>query len=238
MAEADLNVNVKFNYTSWTDWDQKYKLLLSSGQPIDLIFTADWTFYQSYAKKGAFLPLDEMLPTAAPALKAHVPDDMWNAVKINDKIYTVPSTWIEYVTEGIAYREDLREKYNLPKPESLETLEAYLEGIKANEPNMIPIADSNANHTHGIRQLTSKLVNTAGQLPYGLDIMYDTPSSVTSYWGSAQHLEDLKTYKRWMDKGFFPKNVLNVKDTSNSLLQNGKAAVVLSGKTLTNLMQM
>uniref|UniRef100_UPI00403F6417 ABC transporter substrate-binding protein n=1 Tax=Paenibacillus sp. FSL k6-2145 TaxID=2976834 RepID=UPI00403F6417 len=230
LAEADLNVNVKFNYTSWTDWDQKYKLLLSSGQPIDLIFTADWTFYQSYAKKGAFLPLDEMLPTAAPALKAHVPDDMWNAVKINDKIYTVPSTWIEYVTEGIAYREDLREKYNLPKPESLETLEAYLEGIKANEPNMIPIADSNANHTHGIRQLTSKLVNTAGQLPYGLDIMYDTPSSVTSYWGSAQHLEDLKTYKRWMDKGFFPKNVLNVKDTSNSLLQNGKAAVVLSGE--------
>ena len=51
LAEADLNVNVKFNYTSWTDWDQKYKLLLSSGQPIDLIFTADWTFYQSYAKK-------------------------------------------------------------------------------------------------------------------------------------------------------------------------------------------
>ena len=106
------------------------------------------------------------------------------------------------MTEGIAYREDLREKYNLPKPESLETLEAYLEGIKANEPNMIPIADNNSNHTHGIRQLTSKLVNTAGQLPYGLDIMYDSPSTITSYWGSAQHLEDLKTYKRWMDKGF------------------------------------
>lgn len=205
LAEADLNVNVKFNYTSWTDWDQKYKLLLSSGQPIDLIFTADWTFYQSYAKKGAFLALDELLPKAAPTLKAYVPEDMWKAVTVNDKIYTVPSTWTEYVTEGIAYREDLREKYNLPKPESLETLEAYLEGIKANEPNMIPIADSNANHTHGIRQLTSKLVNTAGQLPYGLDIMYDSPSTVASYWGSAQHLEDLKTYKRWMDKGFFRK---------------------------------
>jgi putative aldouronate transport system substrate-binding protein len=116
LAEADLNVNVKFNFTSWTDWDQKYKLLLSSGQPIDLIFTADWTNYQSYAKKGAFLPLDELL-AKTPKLKSHVPDDMWNAVKINDKIYTVPSTWIEYVTEGIAYREDLREKYNLPKPE-------------------------------------------------------------------------------------------------------------------------
>ena len=32
MAEADLNATVKFNFTTWTDWDQKYKLLLSSGQ--------------------------------------------------------------------------------------------------------------------------------------------------------------------------------------------------------------
>lgn len=54
MAEEDLNATVKFNYTTWTDWDQKYKLLLSSGQSIDLIFTADWTQYQAYAKKGAF----------------------------------------------------------------------------------------------------------------------------------------------------------------------------------------
>ncbi len=33
MALKDLNATVKFNFTTWTDWDQKYKLLLSSGQP-------------------------------------------------------------------------------------------------------------------------------------------------------------------------------------------------------------
>lgn len=46
MAKEDLNATVKFIYTTWTDWDQKYKLLLSSGQSIDLIFTADWTQYR------------------------------------------------------------------------------------------------------------------------------------------------------------------------------------------------
>ena len=52
LAEADLNATVKFNFTSWTDWDQKYKLLLSSGQPIDLIFTADWTILPVLCEKG------------------------------------------------------------------------------------------------------------------------------------------------------------------------------------------
>lgn len=108
MALEDLNATVKFNFTTWTDWESKYKLLLSSGQPIDLIFTAEWTNYQSYAVKGAFLPLDDLLPKAAPKLQAYVPQDFWEAVKVDKKIYTVPAIWKEYVNDGIAYREDLR----------------------------------------------------------------------------------------------------------------------------------
>lgn len=108
MAEADLNATVKFNFTSWTDWDQKYKLLLSSGQAIDLIFTADWTQYQSYAKRGAFLALDDLLPKAASELQKFVPEKMWEDVKVDGKIYTVPATFKEYVTNGFVYREDLR----------------------------------------------------------------------------------------------------------------------------------
>ncbi|UUZ85064.1 extracellular solute-binding protein [Paenibacillus sp. P26] len=140
LAEKDLNATIKFNYTSWTDWEQKYKPLLSSGQQVDLIFTAEWTQYQSYAKRGAFQPLDESLPKAAPELAKFVPKEMWDAVKIDGKIYTVPATYKEYVTNGFVYREDLREKYNLPKPTSIETYEAYLDGIKKNEPDMFPLS--------------------------------------------------------------------------------------------------
>lgn len=221
LAEKDLNATVKFNFTTWTDWDQKYKLLLSSGQQVDLIFTADWTSFQSYAKKGAFLPLDELLPTAAHELQKFVPQDMWDAVKIDGKIYTVPSTYKEYVTHGFVYREDLREKYNLPKPTSLETYEQYLDGIKKNEPNLIPIGSTGYNHVPPYLNLKYKTIANNG-LPYGLMVTYDQPDQVVSYWGSPQHLEDLKTYKRWMDKGFWSRNVLNM--NANDLLVSGKAA--------------
>ncbi|MDI4645157.1 extracellular solute-binding protein [Cohnella hashimotonis] len=235
MALQDLNATVKFNFTTWSDWSQKYKLLLASGQPIDLIFTADWTQYQTYANKGAFLPLDDLLPKSAPELHGFVPKEMWDAVKVGGKIYTVPSTYEEYVTDGIVYREDLRKKYNLPVPDSLEHLENYLDGIKKNEPGMTPIADKGNLHVEAY-QLHPDLKNMAykvGSTPYGLNIPYDDPHNVTSYWGSQAHLDMLKIFKGWTDKGYLPRNQLNDATRGPDLFASGKAAVVLSAQNPT-----
>lgn len=228
MAEEELNATVKFNFTSWTDWDQKYKLLLSSGQPVDLIFTADWTQYQSYAKSGAFLPLDELLPAAAPKLQAFVPQDMWEAVKIDGKIYTVPATFKEYVNNGFVYREDLREKYNLPVPKDIASFEAYLDGIKANEPDIQPLSmnsDVRQNLMDVFREVNDDTIG--GPLPYGVGIKYNSPGEFYSYWGSEEQKKDLETVQRWQQKGFFAKNVLNVKDTLQDPITSGKAAAIL-----------
>ncbi|NMO97023.1 extracellular solute-binding protein [Paenibacillus lemnae] len=227
MAKEDLNATVKFNYTSWTDWDQKYKLLLGSGQQVDLIFTAEWTQYQSYAKRGAFQPLDELVPKAAPELYEFVPKDMWEAVKIDDKIYTVPATYKEYVTNGFVWREDLREKYNLPKPVDIATFEQYLDGIKKNEPNMVPLSmnsDVKGNLMDVFRSINAKPI---GATPYGIGIDYENPGEVYSYWGSEEHKQDLTTMKRWQDNGYMVKNVLAVKDTLQDQITSGKAAALL-----------
>jgi putative aldouronate transport system substrate-binding protein len=225
MALEDLNTTVKFNYTSWTDWDQKYKLLLSSGQPIDLIFTADWTQYQSYAKKGAFLALDELLPKASPELQKFVPANMWEDVKVDGKIYTVPATYKEYVTNGFVWREDLRKKYNLPEPKDLASFEAYMEGIKKNEPDMMPIS-LNSDVRNNLHYIYTELNKMVGALPYGMGVKYESPTEVYSYWGSDEHKAELETMKRWADKGFIPKNVLNIKDTMQDPLTSGKAASI------------
>lgn len=227
MALEELNATVKFNYTSWTDWDQKYKLLLGSGQQVDLIFTADWTQYQSYATKGAFQPLDKLLPVAAPTLYNFVPEDMWEAVKIDGNIYTVPATYKEYVTNGFVWREDLREKYNLPKPVDIATFEQYLDGIKKNEPEMTPLSMNSDVKTNLMDTFKSIAHKPIGALPYGIGINYATPNEVYSYWGSDEQKEDLITLKRWQDNGYMVKNVLAVKDTLQDQITSGKAAALL-----------
>ncbi|WP_187768109.1 extracellular solute-binding protein [Paenibacillus sp. PL91] len=227
MALEDLNATVKFNYTSWTDWDQKYKLLLGSGQQVDLIFTAEWTQYQSYAKKGAFQALDELLPAAAPALNSFVPKEMWEAVKIDGKIYTVPATYKEYVTDGFVWREDLREKYNLPTPVDIATFEQYLDGIKKNEPTVTPLSMNSDVKTNLMDRFKGIAHAPIGALPYGIGINYATPNDVYSYWGSDEQKQDLTVLKRWQDNGYMVKNVLAVKDTLQDQVTSGKAAAIL-----------
>ncbi|WP_159882654.1 extracellular solute-binding protein [Paenibacillus puerhi] len=227
LTQAELNATVKFNFTTWTDWEQKYKLLLSSGQSVDLIYTAEWTKFQAYAKSGAFLPLDELLPKAAPKLHAFVPKDMWEAVKIDNKIYTVPATYKEYVTNGFVWREDLRKKHNLPKPVDLATFEAYLEGIKKNESSLMPLA-ANSDISGGLIDRIREFHKwVGGPIPYGVGIAYDKPNVVYSYWGSDEQKQDLTLIKRWADNGYFPKNVLNVKDTIPDQIVHGKATAII-----------
>jgi len=227
MALEDLNATVKFNYTTWTDWDQKYKLLLGSGQQVDLIFTAEWTQYQSYAKRGAFLPIDDLLPVAAPVLNDFVPADMWEAVKIDGKIYTVPATYKEYVTDGFVWREDLRKKYDLPTPVDIPTFEQYLEGIKKNEPDMVPLSMNSDMKTNLSDRLRGISHDPIGAVGYGLGIRYESPTDVYPYWGSEEHLNDLVTLKRWQDNNYMVKNVLSVKDTLQDQITSGKAAALL-----------
>ncbi|MCI3920824.1 extracellular solute-binding protein [Paenibacillus sp. TRM 82003] len=227
MALEELNATVVFNYTTWTDWEQKYKLLLSTGQPVDLIFTAEWTQFQSYAKRGAFLAIDDLLPKAAPKLYDFVPQDMWEAVKVDNAIYTVPATYKEYVTNGFVWREDLRAKHNLPKPVDLETFEQYLAGIKANEPDIQPLAVG-ANVKQALSDSFREIAfNPVGAVPYGVGIKYDTPRDVYSYWGSDEHLEELQTLKRWADAGYISKNELNEQTANQDKLKTGTAASML-----------
>ena len=66
LAERDLNATLEWN--RYPDI-QKLNLLLTSGEKIDLIYTANYQNYAVYAAKGAFNPLDELVPAVSPALQ-------------------------------------------------------------------------------------------------------------------------------------------------------------------------
>jgi putative aldouronate transport system substrate-binding protein len=229
MAEKELNATIKFNTIPWTDWETKYKLLLTSGQEMDLIYVSGWTKLVQYAKDGAFLPLNDLLPKAAPELNKFVPQDYWDAVKINGNIYDIPNTWKQYQNIGMLWREDLREKYNLPKPTTIETFEAYMEGIKKNEPDLIPTAiDATGTWPNTWRLLNLKrpFYNESYPSVQGLAIMNDKPAEIFNYFESPMFAEDAKQWKSWADKGYWTKSALSDKSLSYESFKDGKVAVV------------
>jgi putative aldouronate transport system substrate-binding protein len=233
MAKKDLNCTVKFNFTTWTDYRTKYNLLLQTGQPVDLIYTASWLDYAKLAKKGVFKPLDKLIPKYAPEIKKFVSDSLWNQVKVNGKIYTIPSTYKEFVSNGFQYRKDLQKQFNLPEPNSLENVEAYMEGIVQNMPGQVVAGEVvNPGPTgcsfNALEILCMKYKWVDFQTPYGLVADYDNPSNLRQYWGSPDFSADMKMFKRWADKGFWSRSALSNKGDPTGF-NNGKFVVVIQG---------
>ena len=233
LALRDLNCTVKFNYTTWTDWPQKYRLLLTSGQPADLIFTAEWTEYQRYARSGAYLELDDIIPAAAPVLLDFIGQEYWDGVKVGGDIYTIPNIWKEYVYDGFEYREDLRKKYNLPEINSVETIEKYMETVLANEAGLIGFAEGKETERFDqIVSLTAELLHPwldRGMPHYGMVADNDNPREMYQYWGSDEHLADLKLFKKWADKGFWSRSILSSNEDPATMFQEGKLAGKMAG---------
>ncbi|MDF2537213.1 MAG: transporter substrate-binding protein [Herbinix sp.] len=210
-----INATIDFQFSTWTDWAQKYNLELTSGQS-DMIYVANWNSYGTLATAGAFLELDELLPTYAPNILATVDEGLLNMCKVDGTLYSIPGTWPEYTVNGIKYREDLRVKYDLPVPNSLENFEAYLLGIKEKDPNQGLLTVTTAESSGLVTAFDAANVFnlkypwiTNNAFPYGLAADYNTPADVYDYWYSEDFVEDMKLMKKWADLGFWSRSALS-----------------------------
>lgn len=140
LTRRDLNTTLEVRYLSWGDWKNKYPLLFTTGEQFDLIYTADWALYHDMAEKGAFMALDDLLPKFAPKTWANMPGEAWNQVTYQDNIYMVPYNFKAiHSCAGFIYREDLRKKYGVPEITNLSTFMAYLQALKENNSDIIPL---------------------------------------------------------------------------------------------------
>ena len=235
ILKEKFNATLDFQFSTWTDFTQKYNTQLTSGGA-DLIYIANWLDYGLLARAGAFLELDDLLNEYAPELRALAGEDMLNMCRVEGELYAVPALWPEYVPLGIKYREDLRAKYDLPYPDSLENIEAYFAGVKEHEPDQVILraTASESSNSLNVAFDTANIFNikypwVAGNaLPYGLAANYDTPDQVYDYWFSDDFVDDMKLMKKWADMGFWSKSALS--DTNDSeAYDNGLAIAEVAG---------
>lgn len=230
-----VNATVDFQFSTWTDFQTKYSLELTSGTA-DLIYIANWLNFGQLANSGAFLELNDLLDTCGSDLKALIGEDALNQCSVDGQVYGIPNAWPEYVSAGFKYREDLRAQYDLPVPDSLEDVEAYLLGIKENMPGQ-GILTTTTEESQGTQTAfdAAWILNlkypwvTQNGLDYGLAANYDTPQDVYDYWFSDDFVEDMKLMKKWADYGFWSKSALS--DTNDSeAFKTGLCVAELAGQ--------
>ena len=90
IIKEKINAEVEFTILSGAQFEQKIPILMASGEDFDLMFTSSWlNSYLGNVSKGALLELDELLPQYAPELYAQIKPEIWDAARVNGKIYAV-----------------------------------------------------------------------------------------------------------------------------------------------------
>lgn len=134
-----LNTTIKLQCFDWGSYTEKMQAMIAAGETFDICFTANWAndYYQQ-AAKGAFVPLNDLLPTYAPKTAALLGEDFLAGSQINGQNYAIPANKEKAHQWGLLVRKDIADKYqmNFDNVKTLADMEPFFQTIKDNEPSM------------------------------------------------------------------------------------------------------
>ncbi|EMS74136.1 ABC transporter substrate-binding protein [Ruminiclostridium cellobioparum] len=139
LLEKKINVRIDYNKINWSDYGHILSNIINSGTNFDIAFATegDQGDYSGNAVKGVWLALDPYLSTTGREMHAAIDPLLWEGVKINEKIYGVPTNKEVAVPEWWMYSKELIDRYDIDisKYSTLESLEPLFKLIKQNEPD-------------------------------------------------------------------------------------------------------
>lgn len=106
---------------------------------LDIFLVRGYDDYYNYVDKGDIQELDTVLDDYGKALKANIHSTLFSAAKINNKIYGVP---VNHAIDQYTYLVFDKQYMNDINPgtiSSLKDLEDYLQAVKSNSPNVVPL---------------------------------------------------------------------------------------------------
>lgn len=126
-----IGVEIDYNVIANPDYKEKMPNLINAGEYFDICFTANWTTdYLQFVGKDAFLDITELLPEYAKGTYDFIPQEVWDTVKVDGKIYGVPSYKEMGWQGGIVYNSDLAEEYGIDMSQ-VKTIDDYTEVLAA-----------------------------------------------------------------------------------------------------------
>jgi putative aldouronate transport system substrate-binding protein len=138
VLEEKTGYKVQYDMLPADNAKDKLNLLISSGEPYDVITTnggSDYkALYADYAKRGALVDLTPLIDQYGPNIKASLSKESLEAAKVDGKIYAIPTRTIEYSGMDLMIRKDWLDKLGLQVPTTLDELTNVLKQFKDKDP--------------------------------------------------------------------------------------------------------
>lgn len=124
-----IGVNIDVEVVPWADWDTRRNVIVNTSADFDILFT-NLNTYVGDVRLGAFLDLSDMVETVTPDLYASVPENYWDAVRIDGKIYSVPTYKDSSATNYFVYDSELAASAGVD-PSTIKTMADLGPALKA-----------------------------------------------------------------------------------------------------------
>ncbi len=148
--EPLIGANVVFHIVGWGDWETKAVTALQAGEPMDIMFTADWRNYMQLATQGLYLPLNDDDGPVGNLLAEHGQDILSSlnpafitGTQIDGVNYAVPVNKELTVPEGFIYNVAAADEIGFTEEDAaniktLADLEPWLAKAKEARPDEYP----------------------------------------------------------------------------------------------------
>jgi len=228
LSKDTLNARIQKTYVPFGEYADKLLLLASSGDNWDFNYDATWNTYNLMLNNDAYLPLNDLLDKYAPEHKKYLQEmGVINWATVKGKIMALPKTTALADRAYAIIREDLRKKYDIPDDLStIEKLEGYMETVLANEPEMEAINGvfkSNTSLDDAMWAILTKhgLDRPFAQAYFEMTYKLDDPDiKIVPLERTECYLEVAKIRRRWVEKGWIPRNAVNMESKAGGIAEN------------------
>ena len=107
-----IGVRLEFRITGWADASARFNTLINAGEYFDIMFT-DSNTYNRFATLGAFADITDLVPEVAPELWETIPEVLWDGVRINGRLFSVPTFKDSSITGFYFWDNAFVEKYGI-----------------------------------------------------------------------------------------------------------------------------
>ena len=110
--EEKIGVRLDIRQAGWGEASYRFNTMLNAGVYYDIMFV-DAGNYNRFVKLGAFEDLTDLLPAEVPELWNYIPPVLWEGVKVNGKIFSVPTYKDSAKTGFYFWNSYFVEKYDI-----------------------------------------------------------------------------------------------------------------------------
>ena len=207
ITREKIGVEVELKTVEVNSYENQMAIKINAADEFDICFSAEWcNSYIQNARKGAYLPIEDMLEEHAPNIYASVSEELWDLATVNGHVYGVVNQQIQPRQGGVVVRKDMADAFGLDPStiKSLEDLEPFLKFCQEN---------SSADQIVGVFDMTG-LSAYFGWDDFG---RYDLPGviqnsdsglKVYNQFASEEFQELMAIGKRWFEAGYFGCDIL------------------------------